>query len=160
MRSHRWVPLLVLPFLLGFGCFSTIAPDRDPNNTPGGGGGGQTWVRGQVRQFMAVGDRPLVAGIAVEVVWLANGVFREEDNAISDGNGNYSAFTTRTDITNVRVAAFKCEYDPDNPAPRFADCCILNSTCECESPWDTSVVLKVVPGNDVQQTLTINCTRP
>ena len=160
MRAHRWTPLLILPLLLGFGCFSTIAPDRDPDNTPGGSGDGVSWARGQVRQFKDVGDRPTVQGVAVEAVWFADGILVEEDNTLSGTNGNFAASSTHPNITHVRLRAFKCDYDPNDPAPRFTTCCDFGSPCACESAWDDSIMLKVVPGSTVQQTLTINCNHP
>jgi hypothetical protein len=165
MRPQRVVvPLLIVAVAfctvaLNVGCFSTIAPDEQPRGANGQGGSGATWVRGLVRMYQGPGDyRVPGEPIGVRVLWLGQaGVLLAETSAKSGSGGVYAASTTHSGVKQVAVAAFKCAYNPADPAPRFSTCCLDPGSCPCEDIWDTTYTLQVAPGETIQQDLILSC---
>jgi hypothetical protein len=152
---------ILLTCLFFLGCFSTIEPEK---NEPAGGpgpGSGVAAVRGKVLLYRGPGDfEDLVTG--VQIKWLdAFGVEIGEDTVRSNHKGeigNYYASTTDHRVKYVKVAALKCDYDSNDPAPRYT-CCLDPEPCPggCVSPWDTSYRLSVVLGATATRELRVAC---
>jgi hypothetical protein len=148
------VPLLLVG-LLSLSCFSTIAPDEDAF-TGEPDSGTEAWVRGKVSLFFGPGDwkdHPT----AVRAVWLAADGRQVDETSTQSGNdGLYRMSSTHPDVASVKVAAYKCEYDPADPAYKFV-CCQFQGCEQCESPWDTEYTLQVAPGATAVKDIRLSC---
>ena len=149
---------ILLACLLCLGCFSTIAPDSDKSASGGSGTVSIATVRGKVLLFRDEGQWDSRA-TGVQVIWLAaNGIEIAEVNVRSNDDGIFAASTTDRRVAQVQIAALKCSYDSNDPAPRFT-CCLDPVPCPggCESPWDNSYRLPVVLGATAYRDLRVNC---
>jgi hypothetical protein len=145
------------------GCFSTIAPDTDDSGSAAGSGTNYAIaeVRGKVQLYRGPGDYvDHVTG--VQIKWLtSDGVEIDENNVRSNYKGevgNYYAFTNDPRVAQVKVAPLKCDYDADDPAPRYT-CCWDPVPCSggCVSPWDTAYRMPVARGIPAYKNLRVSC---
>jgi hypothetical protein len=152
--SRQLIPV-VLVGLFCVGCFSTISPDKDAfNGEPDSGQ--EAVVRGKVVLYFGPGDwkdQPT----SVRAIWLAqDGRQVGETTTQSGDDGFYRMTCNHRDVAQVKVTAYKCEYDPDDPAWKFV-CCQFQGCPECESPWDIEYTLKVGPGGTAVKDIRLAC---
>lgn len=156
MRA-RGIPLL-LAATLCLSCFSTIAPEPG-SGTAGNPADDESWIRGKVVNYRGPGDWDNVWNAGVQILWLdATGSQIHEADARTNADGFFASSFTHPRIAQVRIATYKCAYDPNDVGPQFT-CCLDPQPCPsgCESPWDDAVTLSIKPGGEVYHELRMYC---